>query len=323
MPALISIIIPTYKRAAIVPRAIRSVLAQTWRPIQLIVINDGSPDNTNEVLAGMEEEIKAAGVEHLFITKENGKLSTVRNRGMKEARGEYFGFLDDDDLYTPDKLTKQMAELERTGADACCCFLSRFGGRRTRTPGSADALLRGRCGAQYVARKANGHINSLLIKTSLIPRVGEFEVDLPPFEDAEWKARLCFEAAFCAVEEELGVYTWSAEAMTRVDSLEENVRRDGRFIRHLELIKERCSSKPGWDENAWKERAAHVYDECAKHRLYIGDLEGARKMYQRGLEIAGPILALPKLKTKLRKAWWMSWIGLKPRHPKQPVEASR
>lgn len=315
MPALISIIIPTYKRAAIVPRAIRSVLAQTWRPIQLIVINDGSPDNTNEVLAGMEEEIKAAGVEHLFITKENGKLSTVRNRGMKEARGEYFGFLDDDDLYTPDKLTKQMAELERTGADACCCFMTRTSGNKPRAPQEARELLRGRAGPQFVARTANGHINSLLMKTSLIPRVGEFDVDLPPYEDDEWKARLCFEATFCAVEEELGVYTWSAQAMTRVNSLEDNVKRDVAFMLHLNRIRERCSGKPGWDENAWKARALHVYDECAKHRLYVGDLKVASELYDKALEICGPNEQLRKLRVKMRKAWWMSWIGLKPRHP--------
>lgn len=187
----------------------------------------------------------------------------------------------------------------------------------------SSGLLRGRIAAGFVARQANAKITTLLFKAELLPQVGEFDESLGVYEDEEWKARLVHEAEFCAVEEALVAYTRSEESLSRACSLEANLLRDRDFMRHLELIRERCALRPGWSEQAWKERAAHVFDECAKHRLYVGDIEGARELYARGLELCGPIQALPKLKTKLRKAWWMSWLGLKPRHPKLHAQAAR
>lgn len=214
-----------------------------------------------------------------------------------------------------------MAELSRSGADACCCFTFRPG-HESRRPDSS-ALLRGRDATRFVAREANAKITTLLFKAALLTRVGEFDESLAVYEDEEWKARLVHEAEFCAVEESLVAYARSEHSLSQARSHEANLRRDADFMRHLELIRERCSRRPGWSEQAWKERAAHVYDECAKHRLYVGDIEGARELYARGLELCGPIQALPKLKTKLRKAWWMSWLGLKPRHPKLHAQAAR
>lgn len=187
----------------------------------------------------------------------------------------------------------------------------------------AATLLRGRDAARFIARDANAKITTLLFKAALLEHVGEFDESLSVYEDEEWKARLVHEADFCAVEESLVAYARTDESLSRAGSLEANLERDRDFMRHLELIRERCASRPGWSEQAWKQRAAHVYDECAKHRLYLGDIEGARQLYERGLQVCGPIMALPKLRTKLRKAWWMSWLGLKPRHPKLLAQAAR
>lgn len=317
MPPLVSAIIPTFNRATLLPRALRSVLAQTWRPLQLVIVNDGSTDNTVEVLAQLEPEIRAANVEPTFVNKPNGGCSSSRNAGVRAVKGEYFGILDDDDWWLPDKISHQMAEIEKTGADACACFTSRLRGRYPRTPGSAAALPRGRSeGARFVARQCNAHINSLLVKTSLIERVGYFDETLRWYTDEDWKARLFFEADMCSVEEELNVYSLTEESMTRMKDLEATRKRDAAFMRHLELIKETCAGKPNWSDEAYKHRAAHVYDECAKHLLYLGELKGARELYEQGLKLCGPIGALPKLRKKLLKAKVLSWFGLKPRHPK-------
>ncbi len=319
--ALISVIIPTWRRARLVARAVHSVLEQDWRPLQLIVVNDGSDDDTSRVLAGLEHDAARAGVTHAFLNQPHGGVSSARNAGLRAVCGDYVAFLDDDDWWLPEKLSRQMAELARCGADACCCFTFRPGHEDWRPdPG---ALLRGRAAARFVAREANAKITTLLFKASLLPRVGEFDESLSVYEDEEWKARLVHEADFCAVEQSLVAYAHSEESLSRAHSLEANLLRDRDFMRHLDLIRERCASRPGWSEQAWKERAAHVYDECAKHRLYVGDLDGARELYGRGIELCGPIMALPKLRTKLRKAWWLSWLGLKPRHPKMFTQATR
>lgn len=314
----ISVIIPTFLRAHLVGRAIDSVLAQTWRPLELIVVIDGS--ESGPVIA-LEPRARAAGVETFFVVKAHGGVSSARNAGLRAATGEYVAFLDDDDWWRPEKLSRQMAELSRTGADACCCFTFRPGHEEWRP--DASALLRGHDAARFVAREANAKITTLLFKAALLPHVGEFDESLAVYEDEEWKARLVHEAEFCAVEESLVAYARSEHSLSQAHSHEANLLRDRDFMRHLELIRQRCASRPGWSEQAWKERAAHVYDECAKHRLYVGDLVGARDLYARGIELCGPIMALPKLRTKLRKAWWMSWLGLKPRHPKLRAEATR
>ncbi|KAA0217849.1 glycosyltransferase family 2 protein [bacterium] len=316
MSALVSVIVPTHNRAQVVVRAMNSVLEQTWRPIELIVINDGSTDDTAQVLESARTRVIAAGVEPLFITKPNGGAASARNAGLRAARGEYIAFLDDDDLWRPHKLERQLAAMRECGADACCCFVSRHGGRHKRSPATDDALLRGRDAARFLSRGAYAHITSIVFKAALCPVVGEFDESLRVYEDEEWKARLVHEASFAAVPEELATYTFSEQALTRFTGTEAAQRRDHDFMRHLNLIRERCHSRAGWSEQAWKERAAHVYDECAKHLLYRGDLKGARALYEQGISLCGPIMALPKLRSKLRKAWWLSWLGLRPRHPK-------
>ncbi len=319
--ALISVIIPTWCRARLVSRAVQSVLDQTWRPLELLVVDDGSDDETPRVLASLEARARDAGVSPVFLRTPHGGVSCARNAALRIACGQYIAFLDDDDWWRPEKLTRQMAELERSQADACCCFT--FCPGRVHWRQDAATLLRGRDAARFISREANAKITTLLFKAALLERVGEFDEGLGVYEDEEWKARLVHEAEFCAVEEALVAYERGSSRLSRADNLEANLLRDRDFMRHLELIHERCAHRLGFSEQAWKERAAHVFDECAKHRLYLGDLDGAHALYQRGLEVCGPIMALPKLRTKLRKAWWLSWLGLKPRHPKMHAQAVR
>lgn len=101
----VSVIIPTYQRANLVPLAIKSVLAQTYQDYEIIVVNDGSTDNTKEVLAKFVPQIIA-------IHQENRGLSAARNTGIKASQGKYIAFLDDDDRWLPEKLAKQIPILE-------------------------------------------------------------------------------------------------------------------------------------------------------------------------------------------------------------------
>lgn len=317
--ALVSVIIPTWRRAGLVGRAVQSVLDQSWRPLQLIVVDDGSDDGTPATLDKVRAHAAQAGMDAKFVRQPHMGVSSARNAGLRDAKGEWIAFLDDDDWWLPHKTERQMEALGQGKADAACCLTFTPGRNRTPEP---SRLLRGRDAARFIARGANAKITTLLFKATLLERVGEFDESLVAYEDDEWKARLVHEAHFCAVEESLVAYDRTSSRLSRADSHEANLRRDDDFMRHVMLMRERCAHRPGWCEEAWKRRAAHVFDECAKHRLYVGDIEGARELYARGLELCGPIMALPKLKTKLRKAWWLSWLGLKPRHPKVQATAA-
>ncbi len=97
----ISVIIPTYNRASLIERAIRSVLKQTYKPLEIIVVDDGSTDNTREVV----ETIGDPKVKYCY--KENGGAGSARNYGAKHAQGDWLAFHDSDDVWRPDKLKLQ------------------------------------------------------------------------------------------------------------------------------------------------------------------------------------------------------------------------
>ena len=109
----VSVIIPTYNRARIIKEAVDSVLAQDFKDFELIVVDDGSTDNTSSVLAPYGDDIR-------IHFQENKGVSAARNRGIAEASGQFIAFLDSDDLWLPQKLTTQVEFFNQT-PDALIC----------------------------------------------------------------------------------------------------------------------------------------------------------------------------------------------------------
>lgn len=114
---LVSVILPTRNRAHLLPRAIASVLAQTYRNIELIVVNDASTDSTADVLAAIGDP--RLRVIHREVNK---GAAAARNAGIAAARGEYVSFQDDDDYWLVQKLEKQVAALTAPGQTAGWCL---------------------------------------------------------------------------------------------------------------------------------------------------------------------------------------------------------
>jgi len=107
---LVSILIPAYNAEQWAAETLTSALAQTWRPLEIIVVNDGSTDGTMNVLRCFE----AAGVR--VICQRNQGAAAARNRAFAESRGDYVQWLDADDLLAPEKIARQMAVLETDGS---------------------------------------------------------------------------------------------------------------------------------------------------------------------------------------------------------------
>lgn len=107
MSKLISVIIPTYNRAGIITDAINTVLNQTYKHLEIIIIDDGSTDNSREII----ENIKDSRIRYIY-QENSGRPSSARNKGIKIAKGEYIAFLDSDDLWHPQKLEKQINILD-------------------------------------------------------------------------------------------------------------------------------------------------------------------------------------------------------------------
>jgi glycosyltransferase involved in cell wall biosynthesis len=104
---LVSVIIPTYNRNALIKEAVESVLAQTLGDLEVLVVDDGSTDNTRKVIDAITDK----RVKSFF--KENGGVSSAKNIGLKNATGEYIAFLDSDDLWNPDYLDTMISALKK------------------------------------------------------------------------------------------------------------------------------------------------------------------------------------------------------------------
>lgn len=112
----ISVIIPTWNRAHLLKRAIKSALNQSLSPLEILICDDGSTDDTFKMIKSFKDKrIKWITADHL------GLPAVVRNRGIKESKGEWIAFLDSDDEWFPKKLEKQMTLARQTECLAVCC----------------------------------------------------------------------------------------------------------------------------------------------------------------------------------------------------------
>jgi glycosyltransferase involved in cell wall biosynthesis len=104
-PGLVSVIIPVYNCETYLAEAIDSVLAQTYAPVEIIVVDDGSTDGSAQVAARYAPRVRC-------LHQENSGIGAARNRGIEQASGNLLTFLDADDLWSPDKLARQVVALD-------------------------------------------------------------------------------------------------------------------------------------------------------------------------------------------------------------------
>ncbi len=180
----VSVIIPTYNRAALVQEAVASVLAQTWREFELIVVDDGSTDDTPEALAPYASRIR------LLRRESRGGVSAARNAGMAAARGEWLAFLDSDDLWLPEKLARQMAYLAAHPEQLWCQTEEtwvRRGVRLKQPP--THRKIGGRIFFQSLERCMVSP-SAVILHRRLLEEHGGFDENLPAAEDYDLWLRL-------------------------------------------------------------------------------------------------------------------------------------
>jgi len=177
----VSVIIPTHNRADKLPRAVESVLNQTYEDFELIIVSDGSTDNTEEVVRAFND----ARIRFLKHDTPRG-ASAARNTGIRASSARYIAFLDDDDEWLPHKLETQLpviqASNEKLGLvyawmDYCKDgeFLRRYAPK-----------LSGNIFPEMLDKQAIGNSSTLLIKRSVVDRVGYFDEDLPRGNDGNF-----------------------------------------------------------------------------------------------------------------------------------------
>ena len=176
MTRLVSCIIPVYNGERFVGEAIATVLAQSHQPVEVIVVDDGSTDGTSAV-------VRTFGSSVHYIEQPNAGPPAARNAGIRAAQGEFVGFLDADDRWHPEKLTRQLALFDAEPELDCCLTLVRL---------FWDDV---RC-AEEMAYRAKGQIevetqqqSSMLVRRAVFDRVGLFDPELPHAALVEWFER--------------------------------------------------------------------------------------------------------------------------------------
>lgn len=114
---LVSVIIPTYNRAQILPITLNAILKQTYRHMEIIVVSDGSTDQTAQVVRRYQDNDPR--VRYLEITH-TGRPAPARNHGIKKAHGEFLAFCDDDDIWLPEKIERQVAKMQEQPTAGLC-----------------------------------------------------------------------------------------------------------------------------------------------------------------------------------------------------------
>lgn len=201
MKKLISVIIPTYNREKTIIKAVESVINQTYDNIEVIVIDDGSTDNTSEKM----KEINDARV-HYYKMKKNMGPSEARNKGVEMAEGEYIAFQDSDDVWKCDKLEKELQKFEEDeNIGLCyCSFLHHRGEMSKCIPDNKldISLLEGDI---YLSLLEGNKIGTptMLMKKEVFEKVGQFDVKLKAYEDWDLALRVSKDYKIAYVSEPL------------------------------------------------------------------------------------------------------------------------
>lgn len=203
----VSALIPTYNRRVQVLRAVDSVLAQTMPVREIIVVDDGSTDGTAEAIRS-----RYGSCVEVF-RQENAGVSAARNRGIREARGEWIALLDSDDVWLPTKIERQVEALTDLGSEFGLCFTDNLYGGNPDMKLSAfqetcfEAVARfgplEEETTQLLAGREPFFTSSLLIRHSLLEELDGFDEALVLGEDADMVFRLSFRTRFCFVSEPL------------------------------------------------------------------------------------------------------------------------
>lgn len=203
---LVSVIIPTYNRKDYLELTIKSILNQTFENFEIIVVDDGSPNDDNDILCKTFSKVRYIKIDNF------GGPARPRNVGIRESKGKYIAFVDDDDLWLPLKLEKQVKVLEENqnfGLVHNCCEVIDKNGKlkneivgRTKSPETkhGDVSL-GMIGSWTIM------MPTPLVRKEVIDKTGFFNEEMTPAtEDVEYWSRCSFETEFYYIDEPLVQY---------------------------------------------------------------------------------------------------------------------
>ncbi|WP_312518573.1 glycosyltransferase family 2 protein [Anaerospora sp.] len=238
MKTLVSIIMPAFNVGSYIGKSIESIINQEYQNWELIVVNDGSTDNTGEVVQAYscrDSRIK-------LYEQENSGVSAARNCGMFHAAGEYLAFLDGDDLWDKRFLSEVVSAKEANHVDMAYTGYTSFY-EDSRSKNFQFQYMDGDILIPYLKEITGMHIGSLLIAKSIVNDCNiHFTEGCPMGEDVEFIIKLLCVAKVCAVREELMFYRLRrpGSAMNTVFSWNMHMNVIKAFKRAQQFVQKNC-----------------------------------------------------------------------------------
>ena len=306
----ISVVIPTYNRAAKVPLGIQSVLDQTFSDLEVIVVDDGSSDDTGKILAEM------FGDRIRYFAQANQGVSVARNKGIAEARGDWIAFLDSDDQWERDKLEWQFKALERFGPQCGACYtdtrlmnhpetrtlfqMAEESYRHEETMGVNTDVLR------LLVRPGGAGmvvcISSLLARADVVKKTGGYDPKLGFYADSEFMFRLAMLTGFCYVNGPLVWFDRSPDENRHVGASKDWDRLE--FILQESKVRLegflRMTGVPPKIRKVIRQHLSTVYSGLANSHLETGNYDSAREAMSRAVRL--------NMTLNIAAKWVLTWV---------------
>lgn len=182
---IFSVVVPSYNRAHLIERTINSVMNQTYQNFELIIVDDGSTDNTEEVVRAISD------CRVIFVKQKNAGACSARNLGIYHSKGVYVSFLDSDDEWIPTMLEKQLDMFNSDPLVGCVYSNVDVRDHNNKNISYTNYSLAGDIYSAVLKQGYMAPTSAVSVKKSLLEKIGGFDVQLPASQDDD----LCFKCA--------------------------------------------------------------------------------------------------------------------------------
>ncbi len=284
VPGLASVIVPTFNRVGLLMETLDSIRRQTYRPIELIVVDDGSTDGTrNAIEMWQHQHLDDRGFQLRYLFQVNAGAPAARNKGLVECQGEYIQFFDSDDLMHPDKLRLQIEAICAQGCEWSGCQQMRFSGSVTRV---IDETTAEQC--RNVTPDRNVFLAALctpvgIYRRELLRRVGRWREDLRVMQDTEYMFRILVTSPKGAwVEQSLCFIRDTPESI-----MHQPISQRSESAYHSICVVEDLARRSGWYTNYLRSVFGKMIAYYSRRLFAQGLMEEGEYLYQEAIKRLG------------------------------------
>lgn len=201
---LVSVIVPLYNAEKYIEETMESILNQTYKNIEIVIVDDGSKDQSSSIVKNFKkkypEQIK-------YILQENQGVSVARNTGIENANGEYISFLDSDDLWHSTKIEKQIESMHKNNMNACYCGFMNFYEETGEKVENTTNFVKGNMTKAFLTHQVFAQTSTWIFKKSIVMNHNiRFTPGCSWGEDLEFLFKLMSVTNVCYVDEYLTYY---------------------------------------------------------------------------------------------------------------------